>query len=336
MVGLYLLREVIMLKLKHLYENYDLAKECLARYKHSTNHLDDMLAHYRVSSNAVYPFFADDEHRVCFLRLAPTEEKSLAEVKATIRFISYLIDNGYNAMKPYPMKDGKLCDVLKTEWGSYVVSCYRLICGDALEDCDGDADLAYGYGRALGELHNLSEQYSHSDEIIGIDEMMKQVYDRLKRYGAPQCAFDCFDKVTATLNAMPRNKANYGLIHYDFEPDNVLYDDESDKYGVIDFDDSIRCFYALDVVRALDAMDDVTSNVQVGRDAFIDGYRSVRTFTSEQADSLPLMRSVVLLQEYATILHVLSDPPDDRPDWMDEIIAKLTDRQKIIIDTMAE
>ena len=41
---------------------------------------------------------------------------------------------------------------------------------------------------------------------------------------------------------------------------------------------------------------------------------------------MPLMRRLVALQEYATILHVLAEPVADEPDWMTAIKAKLTNR----------
>lgn len=64
-----------MLKLKYLFENYNLAKEALKNWEHDTDTLDEMLSQFRISSNAIYPFCQGG--KVCFLRLAPTEEKPL-------------------------------------------------------------------------------------------------------------------------------------------------------------------------------------------------------------------------------------------------------------------
>lgn len=63
-----------MLPLKYLFENFDLAKECLKLYDHSERHLDEMLRYFRISSNAVYPFCTENG-TVCFLRLSPPEEE---------------------------------------------------------------------------------------------------------------------------------------------------------------------------------------------------------------------------------------------------------------------
>ena len=43
----------------------------------------------------------------------------------------------------------------------------------------------------------------------------------------------------------------------------------------------------------------------------------------EQLNSLPLMRRLVHLQEYATLLYVMSEPVAEKPDWMNGLTDKL-------------
>ena len=320
-----------MLPLKYLFENFDLAKEVLKNYDYSEMHLDEMLSHFRISSNAIYPFLTESR-KVCFLRLSPTKEKAPAEVESELRFICWLRDNGYPIMKPYPMKDGLLRDVIETKWGTYNVTCFEGVEGDTLEDADGDVSMAYGYGKMLAELHNLSEVYPYADERQSCFDMLNEVKARFECYDAPGFLLTALDEVQKELSLLPTDKAVFGLIHYDFEPDNVLYDEENDSFGVIDPDDSIRCWYALDVVRAIDAMGDVVEEdvVEEAVSAFLDGYRSKRTLTRAQMDIMPLMRKLVALQEYATILHVLHEELPDEPDWMLDIRKKLGGRAAAI------
>ena len=317
-----------MLPLKFLFENYELAKECLKLYDHSDRYLDEMLRYFRISSNAIYPFYADNKGKVCFLRLSPIAEKAPSEVESELHFITWLLERGFPIMKPYPMKDGKLYDVLPTQWGTYNVSCFEKVSGETLEDADGSPELARGYGRILAELHNLSAEYPYSYERKGHAELLSGIKERLGRNNAPEAILSQCDKLTDELEVLDKNKDNYGLVHYDFEPDNVLYNEESGQFGVIDPDDSIRCWYALDVVRAIDAMGDVVEEnlKEQAVSAFIEGYRSKRTFTEGQLASMPLMRRLVFLQEYDTILHVLSESVEDEPEWMTEIKEKLNRR----------
>lgn len=152
--------------------------------------------------------------------------------------------------------------------------------------------------------------------------------EQFERYGAPTYLRSACDDVERELSLLPVSSGTFGLIHYDFEPDNVLYDDETGSFGVIDPDDAIRCWYALDVARAIDAMDDVVEEdeVDAAAEAFLEGYRSKRAFTRAQAETMPLMRKLVMLQEYATILHVTDEKLENEPGWMQDVRRKLDSR----------
>lgn len=162
--------------------------------------------------------------------------------------------------------------------------------------------------------------------------------ERFARYQAPAFLLDACAEVGKALSLLPRGSDVFGLIHYDFEPDNVLYDEESGCFGVIDFDDAIRCRYTLDIARAIETMDDVVEDGQVDEAAaaFLEGYRSKRALTEEQLDTLPLMRKLALLQEYATIIHVPDEKSDGEPGWMQEIRGKLSGKAAAIRASFSE
>jgi hypothetical protein len=63
---------------------------------------------------------------------------------------------------------------------------------------------------------------------------------------------------------------------------------------------------------------------------FLDGYKNVVSFTDEQLSELPLMRRLVNLQEYSTLLHVMSEPVCEKPEWMIALIEKLEFRLKML------
>ncbi|MDE6977495.1 MAG: hypothetical protein K2P13_10975, partial [Lachnospiraceae bacterium] len=62
---------------------------------------------FRISSNSIYPFCQNC--RVCFLRLAPLEEKLEKNVFGELEFIDYLCSCGYPALEPVPAKKGEIC-----------------------------------------------------------------------------------------------------------------------------------------------------------------------------------------------------------------------------------
>lgn len=317
-----------MMKLKYLFENYALAKKCMALYGYDEDSADEMLERFRISSNAVYPFRSGDStKRVLILRISPVEEKRIEDVLWELRLLGWLRERGINAMEPVPMKDGRLAAVIDTEWGSYNVSCFERMAGADLEDADCTLDTVRGYGRSLGELHNALKLYPYGGERRDHTALIGEVRERLTALGAPKLMLDELFSVENELSALPVIADSYGIIHYDYEPDNVFYDARTDSFGIIDFDDAIRCWFALDVVRSLDALDDVAEDAddEAAR-VFLAGYREARAFSDAEEAALPLMQRLVLLQGYATILYSMSDAVPSEPDWLIELRAKLTRR----------
>ena len=140
----------------------------------------------------------------------------------------------------------------------------------------------------------------------------------------------------ARLEQLPTSPACYGLVHYDFEPDNVFFHAPTGQFSVIDFDDMIRCWYGLDVVRALDGLSDVGGDTDTpcepldGDPAalFLRGYRSVRPFSQAEEAALPLMRRLVQLVEYVNLLYVLDAEVPNPPEWMVRLRSVLEGKQR--------
>lgn len=316
-----------MLKLKYLFENYSLAKECLSFYNYDQESVDDMIRRFRISSNAIYPFrgmqFFD---QICFLRLSPIEEKPISEVVSEVKMINWLIDNGCNVMKPYPMKNGKFVDIADTIWGKFNVSCFERVPGTDLEHIHGTIDIVRGYGECLGKLHQTIKHYPLQKERRDHKALLKEIRGRLQSLGASKLILSELSDVEKELSKLNIDDNNYGIVHYDFEPDNVFFDEKNGTYNIIDFDDAIRCWFSLDILRAIDCLDDVVGNDELSdaKAAFLEGYRKMCVFTKEQADTMPLMKRLVRIQEYSTILYVLSEPVDSEPEWLIGLKHKLS------------
>ncbi len=326
-----------MLRIKYLFENYDLARECLALYDYDEESLEEMLSYFRISSNAIYPFRnKKDKAEVYFLRLSPSEEKAFADVSSEILLIQWLNEKGFPAMRPIAMKTGEFAKEIRTKWGTYNVSCFAKVSGDSLEDTEGNLDIVRGYGRILGQFHRLMKEYPYSKKHQSHKDLLKEIGARLQMYGAPETVCAAYKVVCNELELLTISSANYGVIHYDFEPDNVFYDAKGDTFSVIDFDDAIRCWYALDIVRALDALADVVDDCDMehAERVFLEGYQEETDLTAEQIDSFSLMRRLVCLQEYMTIRHVLSEAIREMPDWMKGLIQKLQYKARCLEKSM--
>lgn len=313
-----------MMKLKNLVENFDLARLALQHYPHDVDTLDSLLPRFRISSNAVYPYF--NQGKLCFLRLAPLDEKNPCHVQAEIDFIQYLRGHDYPAMAPIPSTESQLSYVMASSWGEYCVSSFAAVHGTPIEDTVLTPEIIHAYGRSLGQLHALSAGYQARAFRPAWHEALNR--NTLQAAGASPAVAQACDKLFAELAALPSDDSCFGLIHYDFEPDNVFWDSNTHTISVIDFDDCLYGWYAMDIAQALNELDPQWSEI------FLAGYRTCFPFTTAQEATLPLMQRYIMLRSYMRLKHCLSEEVPEPPAWMIDLRKMLTAKLSILEATI--
>ena len=91
--------------------------------------------------------------------------------------------------------------------------------------------------------------------------------------------------VSLSLAALNKSPANYGMIHADFVPENLLVD--GDNIRVIDFDDAGFGWYMFDIATALYFIQD-DPNYALAKTALITAYQSERPLADASVATLPL------------------------------------------------
>lgn len=300
-----------MLKLKYLVENFELARMALRHWPHDEATLAERLSRFRISANAVYPF--DCEGKLCFLRLTPAEETSSPLIREELCLIRRLRSDGYPALEPIPALNGEDFVTLHSPWGIWYASAFTAVPGQPLEHVEWTEEILVRYGEALGRLHHLNMEYLPAPGRPNYLHLMKWIKDQME--DAPYALFYECDAVKEELSKLWRGPYTYGIIHGDFEPDNVFWDGET--CHAIDFNDCMMHFYALDVVIALDELPPEAA------EPFLRGYRAACPESEVKEADFPLMRRFRQLYQYARLLHALSERPDPEPDWMPGLVEKL-------------
>ena len=301
-----------MLKLIYLTENFALARMALRHWLHDAETLEQRLTWFRISSNAVYPF--DRKGQLCFLRLTPAQEKSGAHIRAELDFPAHLQQADYPALRLLPADSGETLLTLSTPWGNWHACAFSGVPGKSLEDTPLTEEVLLQYGRALGQLHKLSMALDVPPARPSWEEILDWCTSyQPEKYLQMECA-----AVKDALSQLPKDHHTYGLVHYDFEPDNVFYDGA--RCHAIDFDDSMLHFYAIDLVQALDEMEEAQHG------AFLRGYYAACPESGAQEADFPLMRRFRDLYSLARLRHALSEIPSPQPDWMPELINMLKNK----------
>lgn len=147
----------------------------------------------------------------------------------------------------------------------------------------------------------------------------------LQAHPEEEAAIQEYKILSTYLQALPVRSNNYGLIHYDFQLDNIFYEKETRSFQVIDFDDAIYSWYAHDIVTALDDFWDDDLNIhQPQVQAFVKGYTSLMPLTNEDLEQFPYFRRFATLYRFAKLLWAL-DGADmlDAPEWLTGLQSKL-------------
>ncbi|MCO7126885.1 phosphotransferase [Sporolactobacillus shoreicorticis] len=286
-----------------------------------------------MSSNAVYPFY--HKKQLSFLRFAPVEEKTQESVQAELDFLEYLRENDYSVAEHIPSKKGLNVVLSETPWGKYVAVAFKGACGNRLDQLECSNDLYYGLGASLGHLHLLSAGY-HAKDNRRTDwkQNLNWVETILKKYSAPAQSLKEVTLLRDFFEKLPVTPQNYGLIHYDFELDNVFCDEETHRYTAIDFDDAVYHWFVMDIDQAIDSIKDELPkhDHEPAEIQFLSGYRSIMEIEDSMLEKMPIFRRYANLFSYARCLHCLADTWDYEPEWMvglrNQIIISMDNKSK--------
>lgn len=309
-----------MLKLKYLFHDVNLAEMLVKNWEYDPESLD-MFEYYRISSNAIYPFEYEEQTRL--LRFAPTTEKCRANIAAELEFIAYLRGKGYGALEPVASLGGEELVEARTPWGDFYASVFKRVPGVQISQTDCSDEIMFCYGQALGKLHQLSSEYVPStakrwsclDVLTWIEELFS---DSAQEEAAALAEAELLRKYFASL---PVTKSNFGLVHYDFEYDNVFYDETTHSCHVIDFDDAMYHWYAMDIEQALASLQDCVSpdSFNSTKQCFLDGYRSEFAIPDDMETLLPACRRFAALYGYARVWRAMAEQWANEPDWLVEL-----------------
>jgi Ser/Thr protein kinase RdoA (MazF antagonist) len=303
-----------LLKLKNLFPNIELATLAVNEWQHTDL---EYFKYWRISSNAIYPFKSNDS--VHFLRLAPSDEKDATQIRAELEFLNYLKGKKYPVIEPVISKNGTQLEVADTPWGIFYATTFKEVPGKSLEDQNLDEQKIYKWGKSLGQLHTHSQQFKPTEaKRMDCLDVLNWVERVLTVFSEQEKAQDEVKILKAYFSQLEKTEHNYGLIHYDFELDNVFYNEETDEMAPIDFDDAMYHWYGMDIEQALESMRDCEEieNFDDARTAFIEGYRSERPLTDDAFKTAKMFRRFANLYGYTRVLRSVEEQLEEEPEWM--------------------
>lgn len=164
-----------------------------------------------------------------------------------------------------------------------------------LEDRD-IGQLFFIIGQTMATLHNLSAQWPgqnsavrHAwdcDGFVGEDPLWGHFWELAILTSDQKLFFlDVRKAIAADLDRYGRNTDNYGLIHADLVPENIMR--HKDEIQLIDFDDAGFGWHMFEIVTAVFWLTDETEYNFIC-DQVIKGYQSVRSLQQRDLDTMDL------------------------------------------------
>jgi len=288
----------------------------LWNWEYDKNNMD-ILKFFCISAKAFYPYTHNG--KTFLLRFIPWDEKTENEMERELEFIQYLHKKGLNVLEPVLPKNSGYLLKKDTPWGKYLVCAFRRVDGKQLSEfyyCD---EIVFSFGKTLGRLHKYSSEYNNVKketcfEII--DGMEYFTQNKLK--DNKELVLKRIEETNEVFKKLLLNKSNFSLIHYDFELDNVFYEETSKKYSVIDFGSSMYHWYTMDIEQSLTNLKEEYSQNEFEhiKILFINGYKTEYQIFEEEFKLFPIFRRFDNLRQYINLKDVVEETWDNEPEWM--------------------
>ena len=236
--------------------------------------------------NRVYRVDGPDGPSV--LRLHRQGYRSKEEIHSELQWMEMLAANSMSVPKPVPSQDGTF---VKTIHG-IVVDMLSWVDGIPLAKTQVTADNHYELGCLLAKMHNLNDQWELPSgfsrptwDLVGDQPLWGRFWDNPHLTQEQRKRFLQFrDTARGAIDTM--DQPDFGLIHADLVPDNVLID--GDQLQLIDFDDGGYGHRLFDLATITHRSRRKSGN-GVMADATVEGYCTIRRL---QRNALPLFEAM--------------------------------------------
>lgn len=279
---------------------------------------------FRSSANFIYRF--QDHGNFRFLRFADASERSREAIEVEVAIVEAVARAGLTIAMPVASRHGNVIETVDTAWGTFHAVVFTALEGEQHEVGDLAESGFRQWGETLGQLHAATSAFALAlmagrptwhDHVAFIRDQLP--------YDSPGLHAEYTELVDA-ISALPTTQETYGLVHGDFELDNLVWGGA--HVSILDFDDCSRLWYMADIAFALRDLFDAGADTNDPRfQAFVEGYRTFFALSEENIGHVPLFLRFAHLFNYARMARSMDlDPGAEYPEWMQRLNSKLLHR----------
>jgi Ser/Thr protein kinase RdoA (MazF antagonist) len=196
-----------------------------------------------------------ENDKLAILRIG-IEDCPVNQTLGMLEWVSFLAQQGAPVTAPLPSIKNHLLESL-THYGTrYTMTAFEKAEGTLAENIppsEWDEALFHNIGRAAGKLHHLSAGYHPSRPTFNRPHWfeayeIQKAMDKLAATDSP--AREKLASLIHELRQLPTSPTDFGLIHGDLHFANFIIQ-PGDQVTIIDFDDCVYGWFAMDIVMAL-------------------------------------------------------------------------------------
>ena len=184
---------------------------------------------FRASANFVCVCKVENEYY--FLRFNREDERRVEYYQEEIKLLNYLLTKDIKVSEPVKSLNGNFVESVETEIGVFNTVCFKSIRGEQYDTEELDDDKIFAWGKSLGKLH-------HQLKGLDIDIKRPNYQDIIDYVSLNVHNYEHLPKIKQSLETslalLSKNKDDFGLIHFDFESDNLVF---KDQVYSLDYDD---------------------------------------------------------------------------------------------------
>jgi Ser/Thr protein kinase RdoA (MazF antagonist) len=255
--------------------------------------------------NAVFRVAASDGQQYA-LRVHRAGYHTDIELRSELTWMRALLEDGFDVPEIVPASSGELfvvarhpdvpeprqVDLLRWVNGRPLGAVEGALEGDA----ESLADTFRTIGVLAARLHNQAQRWTppagftrhawDTDGLVGERPFWGRFWELAALTDEQRALIDrARRRVRTDLERLERSSGNYGLIHADFAPENLMVD--GDRIRLLDFDDAGYGWHLFEIATSLYFHIGQPYFAAIER-AMLEGYRSARELSAEDEALLPL------------------------------------------------
>lgn len=226
------------------------------------------------------------------IRFVHSSHRSYEMVLAEIEFIDYLNNNGASVSTIIHSKMNNISErVVVNDTEYFTVTLFTKAPGAFIKKEEMNEELFYILGREIGKLHRVTKAFKPLHFRNEFDQ--ENYIDLYHKYIPLEDAMiikKC-EEVIIKVKQIPKNNANYGLIHTDLHFGNIYKD--NNRLTFFDFDDSSYHYFVSDIAVVLYYYFTFTNKeanrIKKGKvilESLLKGYRECHSISDEMLNHL--------------------------------------------------